>query len=201
MRKLFFSLIFILLFVSSGFSQEITPAGKPLSGKTRFVYQMGIGSFYAAYPPLIKTTTDSMDSGSLIRFPGTIYFQFGSKMTEKLSWNTSLTTGLDSYSDKTGLFQLYSLLLSGGIEFTPFPIDLTMGLDLGYSLLIPNTDLSYSGAVESGSGIGVSAGYIFKGLRFGKPGIIPGIKIKIIHSELFRGSVDQINIYLNLTIQ
>ncbi len=200
MRRFFFSLLIILLFTGPLFSQESGTQGETPSGTKKFYYQFGIGSFYSSYFPLIRTTVESMDAGSLVQFPGTIYFQFGRNMTDKLSWNTGLTTGLDSFSSQTGLFQLYTILLTGGIEFTPFPINLTVGMDLGFSLLIPNTDLSYAGTTEPGSGISLSIGYMFEALKFGKAGIVPGIKVKMIHSELFRGTVNQINIYLNLTI-
>lgn len=167
----------------------------------RYIFQVGIGSAYSFYFPLIETTVDLMDADSLTRMPFSIDLLFGKKLSDTTAWTISLTTGIDSFSDSSDSFQIYTVLLTGGFQYMPFKKGLFLGIDAGVSLLIPDTNLSYIGSTEVGSGVAIDIGYMFDTLKFSKAGIIPGLGIKLIHSEMFRGSVNQICGYMNLGIR
>ncbi|MCD6397566.1 MAG: hypothetical protein J7L71_08495, partial [Spirochaetaceae bacterium] len=123
------------------------------------------------------------------------------KMSETIAWTVALTTGLDIFSASPDSLQIYTINLTGGFQYIPFKTGLTTGINAGFSILIPNTNLSYKGSTEIGSSVSLDLGYTFETLKFSKFGIIPGIEFKFIHSEMFRGSVNQICGYINLGIR
>jgi len=201
MQKFILSLAFILLSFGSVYSQETAKIdiGQPKSSE--YIYQIGLGSAYSFYFFDIQNLLDSMDESSLIRIPFSIDLLFGKKMSETIAWTVSLTTGLDIFSASPDSLQIYTINLTGGFQYIPFITGLTMGINAGFSILIPNTNLSYIGSTEIGSTITIGLGYTFNTLKFSKKGIIPGIEFQFIHSEMFRGSVDQICGYINLGIR
>ncbi len=201
MQRLFFSLLVIFLTIGSVYSQDSSVAEGTPSNSNGFIYQIGIGSAYSFYFPRIETTVDSMDSSSLIRIPFSINFLFGSSLSDVAAWTISLTTGIDRFSASSESLTIYSLLLTGGFQFTPFQKGLILGINGGINLLIPNTDLDYDGDIEFGSGLSLDIAYLFEGMKFGKSGITPGLGIKLIHSELISGRINQICGYINFRIK
>lgn len=200
MQKYVFALLFVLIGLGSVFSQEEEINTVPSESKN-FIFQLGIGSSYSFYFYDIQTVIDSMDESSISRIPFSLDFLFGKKMSNTTAWTVSLNSGIDSFSDSSDSFQLYTVLLSIGFQYIPFQKGLTMGIDAGGSVLIPTTTLSYIEDTEFGSSISINMGYFFNTLKFSKAGIIPGFGIKYIHSEMFRGSVDQVSGYINLGIR
>ena len=201
MQKFILSLAFILISFGSVYSQETAVAEKIPPKTSEYIYQLSLGSAYSFYFPLVNTTIDLMDSSSLNRFPLSLDFLFGKKMSETIAWTVSLTTGMDIFFSSPDTFQLYTLIFTGGFQYIPFKTGLTMGFDAGFSILIPNTNLSYIGNTEIGSTVSLDLGYIFETLKFSKLGIVPGIGLKLIHSEMKHGSADQICGYINLGIR
>jgi len=122
-------------------------------------------------------------------------------MVKKSAWVVSLTAGIDTFSSSPDSFQVYTFFLSGGYQYMPFQKGLIMGIDAGLSMLIPNTELDYIGGIEFGPGISLNIGYSFDSLKFSKKNLIPGLGVKLIHSDMFRGPVDQIFGYINLGIR
>jgi len=199
MQKYIFTLIFILISVNSVFSQE--EINKEPSISNNYIFQLGMGSSYTFYHNDIQTVLDSMDKGSLSRIPFSIDFLFGKQISPTLAWTGTFNSGIDIFSDSSDSFQIYTVLLSVGVQYIPFQKGLTIGLGIGSSLLIPNTTLSYIGNIEFGSTISFDMGYYFETLKFSSVGIIPGLGLKYTHSEMFRGLVDQISGYINLGIR
>jgi len=199
MQKYIFTLIFILISVNSVFSQE--EINKEPSISNNYIFQLGMGSSYTFYHNDIQTVLDSMDKGSLSRIPFSIDFLFGKEISPTTAWTGALNSGIDSFSDSSDSFQIYTILLSVGVQYIPFQKGLTLGLGAGGSIMIPNTTLSYIGSIEFGSTISFDMGYYFETLKFSKAGIIPGIGVKYLHSEMFRGTVDQISGYITLGIR
>ena len=185
----------------SVYSQDSSGGEETPSNSNGFVYQLGIGSVWSFYFPRIETTVDSMDSSSLIRIPFSINFMFSSSLSDSTAWTISLTTSIDRFSASSESLTIYSLLFTGGFQFTPFQKGLILGINGGINLLIPNTDLSYDGKIEYGSGFSLDISYMFEGMKFGKSGITPGLGIKLIHSELISGRVNQICGYMNLRMK
>ena len=201
MRRLIFSLLCICVCVTFVFSENNTESDAASSYSGGFIYQISIGSAYSFYFPLIEKTVELMDADSLIRFPFSLDFLFGKKMSATTAWTVSLTTGVDSFSALSDSLRIYTVLLSGGFQYIPFKKGLILGINAGVSLLIPNTNLSYIGSMEVGSGVALDIGYMFDTLEFSRAGIIPGLGIKLIHSEMFRGPVNQICGYMNFGIR
>ena len=201
MRRLFFSLLFIFLTMGFVYSQDTSVVEETPSNSNGFIYQIGIGSAWSFYFPRIETTVDAMDSASLSRIPFSINFLFGRSLSDGAAWTISLTTSIDSFSASSESLTIYSFLLTGGFQFSPFQKGLILGINGGINLLIPDTDLNYDGDIEFGSGFSLDIGYMFEGMKFGKSGITPGLGIKLIHSELISGSVNQICGYMNLGIR
>ena len=199
MQKFILSIIFILISISFIFSQE-TPTTETDDSKIYF-YQLSLGSSYSFYPHDIQIVLDSMDSGSLSRIPFSIDFLFGKKISSTTAWTGTLNSGIDSFSDSSDSFQVYTILLSVGVQYIPFQKGLTLGLGAGGSIMIPNTTLSYIGNIEFGSSISFDMGYYFEALKFSNLGIIPGLGVKYIHSEMFRGTIDQVSGYITLGIR
>ncbi|MDA3939558.1 MAG: hypothetical protein PF693_09640 [Spirochaetia bacterium] len=199
MRRYIFILIFILISVNFTFSQEeITTS----SGKSEnYFYQLSLGSSYSVYFYDIQTVLDSMDEGTLSRIPLSMDLLFGNKISNTIAWTISLTSSFDSFSSTPDYFQMYNLTMSAGYQYIPFQTGLFMGLNFGINMLIPNTTLDYIGDIEFGSNISFDIGYFFESLKFTKAGIIPGLGLKLGHSEMKRGSVDQISGYINLGIR
>jgi len=200
MRKYIFSLLFVIISLVSVFSQEKEIEIVPAESKG-YIFQLGVGSAYTIYFFDIQTVIDSMDEDSLFRIPFSLDFLFGQKMTDTTSWTVTLNCGIDSFSDSSDSFQLYTVLLSAGFQYNPFRNGITLGMGLGGSILIPTTTLSYLGNTEFGSNISINMGYFFDSLKFSSAGIIPGLGIKFIHSEIKRGTVDQFSGYINLKIR
>jgi hypothetical protein len=167
----------------------------------KYIFQFGLGSGYSFYFPIIDTAVATMDQSSLSRIPMGLELLFGSRMSDYTAWTISLLSGIDIFSSGSDFFQLYSMILSAGFQYNPFKRGLIVGLDAGMSMLIPNTNLSYIGSVEFGSAIVFNLAYAFDMLKFSKLEIVPGLGIKLIHSELFRGSVNLISGYINLAIR
>ncbi len=84
-----------------------------------------MGSSYAFYFYDMQTAIDSMDSNSLSRFPLSLDFLFGKKMSETIAWTTSLTTGIDFFSSSPEYMQLYTIAITGGFQYIPFKTGLT----------------------------------------------------------------------------
>ncbi|MCK5200345.1 MAG: hypothetical protein KAR21_18440, partial [Spirochaetales bacterium] len=156
---------------------------------------------YSFYFPRIETTVDAMDSASLIRIVFSIDFLFGRKLSDLTVCTVALAASMDSFSASSESIKIFSFLLTGGFQFLPFREGLILGINGGINLLIPNTDLSYDGGIEFGSGFAFDIGYLFDGMKFGKSGITPGLGIKLIHSELISGRVNQICGYITLGIR
>lgn len=172
-----------------------------LIDSNKFIYQIGVGSAYSFYFWDIEKVIDLMDAGSLTRSPFSIDLLFGRTMSDTTAWTISLTAGMDSFSASSDSFTIYTLLLTGGFQYIPFQKGWILGIDAGFSLLIPDTNLSYKGDVEVGSSVALDIGYMFNSIKFSKAGIIPGLGIKLIHSEMFRGTVNQICGYMNFRIR
>lgn len=168
---------------------------------TEYIFQLGIGSAYSFYFQDIQNVLDSMDEGSLSRIPFSVDFLFGKKISSTTAWTGILNSGIDSFSDSSDSIQIFTIQLFAGIQYIPFETGLTLGVGAGAALLIPNTTLDYIGNIEFGSTISFDIGYYFETLKFSTKGIIPGLGVKYIHSEIFRGSVDQISGYVNLGIR
>ena len=201
MRELIFSVLCIFLCIFSVFGQDSTEAKVTSSDFSESIYQIGIGSAYSFYFPRIETTVDAMDSTSLNRIPFSIDFLYGRKLSNSTAWTVALTTSIDNFSASSESLQIYSFLLTGGFQYLPFKKGLILGVDAGLTMIIPNTDLSYDGGIEFGSGFAFDIGYLFDGMKFSKAGITPGLGIKLIHSELISGRVNQICGYINLGIR
>ncbi len=201
MRRLFFSLLIVFFAIGSVYSQSSSVVEEIPSNSNEFIYQLGIGSARSFYFPRIKTTVDGMDPASLLRIPFSINFLFGSSLSNSTAWTINLTTGIDHFSASSESITIYSILLTGGLQFIPFRGGLVLGINGGINLLIPNTDLSYDGEIEYGSGFSLDIAYMFEGMKFGGPGITPGLGIKLIHSELISGRVNQICGYINFGIK
>ncbi|MCK5674979.1 MAG: hypothetical protein KAH95_16480 [Spirochaetales bacterium] len=199
MRRYFLSFLLIILCTGFIYSQEEINTASNES--KNYIFQFSIGSAYSFYFPTIESTVDTMDSESLFRFPISMDFLYGKKMSEKSAWVVSLTTGIDIFSSSPDSFQVYTIMLSGGFQYMPFQKGLTLGIDAGLSMLIPNTKLDYIGSVEFGPGISLNIGYLFDTLKLSKKNLIPGLGLKLIHSDMFRGPVDQICGYINLGIR
>ena len=199
MKKFILLIFFILISISFIFSQG-TPTTETDDSKN-FFYQLSLGSSYSFYPHDIQIVLDSMDEGSGSRIPFSLDFLFGKKISPTTAWTGTLNSGIDSFSDSSDSFQIYTILLSFGVQYIPFQKGLTLGLGVGGSIMIPNTTLSYIGNIEFGSTISFDMGYYFEKLKFSKAGIIPGLGVKYIHSEMFRGTVDQISGYITLGIR
>ncbi|MCK5153509.1 MAG: hypothetical protein KAQ93_04055 [Spirochaetales bacterium] len=168
---------------------------------SEYIYQISLGSAYSFYFQDVQTVINSMDEGSLSRIPFSMDLLFGKKMSDSTAWTVSLNSGIDSFTDSSDSFYLYTVLLSVGFQYIPFQKGLTLGVEAGGSILFPNTTLDYVGDIELGSSISIDIGYFFEKLKFTNADIIPGLGIKYIHSEMFRGSVDQISGYINLGIR
>lgn len=167
----------------------------------KYIYQLSIGPSHSFYFKKIQTVIDSMDKGSLSRIPISMDLLFGNKMSESTAWTVSLNGGIDSLTDSSDSFQIFTILFSIGVQYIPFQKGLTFGLNVGGSLLAPNTTLDYKGGIGFGSSISIDVGYFFEQFKFTNAGIVPGLGIKYIHSEIFRGSVDLISGYINLGIR
>ena len=198
MRRYILSFLLIILCTGFIYSQEEI---NTTSSKSNNIYQFSIGYAYSFYFPMIESTVDTMDSGSLFRFPISMNFLYGKKMSNKSAWVVSLTTGIDIFSSSPDSFQVYTIMLSGGYQYMPFQKGLTLGIDAGLSMLIPNTKLDYIGSIEFGPGISINIGYLFDSLKLSKKNLIPGLGLKLIHLDMFRGPVDQIYGYINLGIR
>ncbi len=201
MQKFILTIALILLCFGSVYSQETVKTGIDQPKSSKYIYQIDMGSAYSFYFFDIQNLLDSMDKSSLSRMPFSINFLFGKKMSDTLAWTISLTAGMDIFSAAPDSLQLYTADLTGGFQFIPFTTGLTMGINAGFSVFIPNTNLIYKGSTEIGSLVSLDLGYTFETLKFSKLGIIPGIEFKFIHSEMFRGSVNQICGYINLGIR
>ena len=199
MKRLFFSLLFIFLTIGSVFSQDSPVPEETPSNSNGFIYQLGIGSVWSFYFPRIETTVDAMDSAT--RIPFSIYFLFGSKLSNTTAWTISFTTNIDRFSDLSDSLAIFSFLLTGGFQFSTFKERLILGFNAGINMLIPQTDLNYDGDIEFGSGFSLDISYLFESMKFGKQGITPGLGIKLIHSELISGRVNQICGYINFGIK
>jgi len=200
MRKYVFALFFVLIGLGFVFSQEEEINIVP-SESNNYIFQLGMGSSYSFYHHDIQTVLNSMDKGSLSRIPFCIDFLFGKKISPTTAWTGTFNSGIDSFSDSSDSFQIYTVLLSIGVQYIPFKKGLTLGVGAGGSLLIPNTTLSYVGNLEFGSTISFDIGYFFEALKFTNRGIIPGLGLKYTHSEMSRGIVDQVSGYINLGIR
>ena len=201
MRRLLVPLIFIFFGIGSVYSQDAAVIEETPSNSTGFIYQIGIGSAYSIYFWDIDKVIDLMDEDSLTRSPFDIDLLFGKKMSNTTAWTISLAAGIDSFSASSDSFTIYTMLLAGGFQYLPFQKGLILGINGGISLLIPDTNLDYIGDVELGSGVALDIGYMFDSIKFSKAGIIPGFGIKLIHSEMFRGAVNQICGYVNFGIR
>jgi len=168
---------------------------------SKYFYQLSLGSSYSFYFHDIQIVLDSMDQSTLRRIPFSIDFLFGKKISPTTAWTGTLNSGMDIFLDSSNSFQMYTILLSVGVQYIPFQKGLTLGLGAGFSILIPNTTLNYIGNIGFGSTISFDMGYYFEALKFSKAGIVPGLGIKYIHSEILRGTVDQINGYITLGIR
>ncbi|MEA1910418.1 MAG: hypothetical protein U9N32_01935, partial [Spirochaetota bacterium] len=166
-----------------------------------YFYQLSMGSSYSFYPFDIQKVLDTMDAGSISRIPFNIDLLFGKKISPTTAWTGTLNSGIDSFSDSSDSFTIYTILLAAGVQYIPFQKGLTLGLGIGGSIMIPNTTLSYIGDIEFGSTVSFDIGYYFETLKFSKAGIIPGLGLKYLHSEMLRGSVDQISGYITLGIR
>lgn len=200
MRKIVFSLLFIIIGLVSVFSQEEEVEIIPATSKN-YIFQLGLGPAYSFYFFDAQTVIDSMDEGSLVRIPFSIDFLFGQRMSDTMSWRVSLNSFLDSFFDSSDSFQLYTILLSAGFQYNPFRNGFTLGMGLGGSILIPSTTLSYIGSTEFGSNISINMEYFFDTLKFSSLDLIPGLVIKYVHSEMKRGSVDQLSLCMALKIR
>ena len=201
MQKFILTLAFILLCFGSVYSQETAKTDIDPQKSSEYIYQLSLGPAYSFYFFDIQNLLDFMDESSISRFPFSIDFLFGKKMSDTIAWTISLTTGMDIFSAAPDSLQLYTVGLTGGFQYIPFKTGLTMGINAGFSILIPNTNLSYKGSTEIGSSVSLDLGYTFEKFKFSNLGIIPGIEFKFIHSEMFRGSVNQICGYINLGIR
>lgn len=198
MRRYILSFLLIILCTGFIFSQEEINSE---SSESNNIFQFSLGSAYSFYFPMINSTVDTMGNGSLFRFPISMDFLYGKKMSNKSAWLVSLTTGIDIFISSPDSFQVYTFYLSGGYQYKPFQKGLTLGIDAGLSMLIPITKLDYIGSIELGPGISLNIGYMFDSLRLTKKNLIPGLGVKLIHSDMFRGPVDQICAYVNLGIR
>jgi len=201
MQKFILTLVFILLCFGSVYSQETTKSNIDQQKSSEYIYQIGLGPTYSFYFFDLQNLLDSMDESSLSRIPFSINFLFGKKMSETIAWTVAMTTGMDIFSASPDSLQIYAIDITGGFQYIPFITGLTIGINAGFSILIPNTNLSYKGSTEMGSSVSLDLGYTFETLKFSKLGIVPGIEFQFIHSEMFRGSVNQICGYINLGIR
>lgn len=201
MRRFFFFLLFISLSLVSVYSQNTDVSEEAPVNVNKKFYQIGVGSAYSFYFWDIEKVIDLMDKGSLTRAPFSINLLFGRTMSKTTAWTISLTAGIDTFSASSDSFTINTMLLAGGFQYMPYQQKgLILGIDAGVLLLIPDTNLSYKGAVEVGSSVALDIGYMFNSIKFSKAGIIPGLGIKLIHSEMFRGTINQICGYINFRI-
>jgi len=78
MRRYFLSFLLIILCTGFIYSQEeINTASSEFNN----IFQFSIGSGYSFYFPIIDSAVDTMDSGSLVRFPVSLDFLYGKKIS------------------------------------------------------------------------------------------------------------------------
>ncbi|MCD6395938.1 MAG: hypothetical protein J7L71_00225, partial [Spirochaetaceae bacterium] len=151
MQKFILTLALILLCFGSVYSQETAKTDIDQPNSSKYIYQLSLGSAYSFYFFDIQNLLDSMDESSLSRMPFSINFLFGKKMADSIAWTISLTAGMDLFSAASDSLQLYTVGLTGGFQYIPFKTGLTTGINAGFSILIPNTNLNYKGSTEIGS--------------------------------------------------
>ena len=201
MRRYILTFLLIILSVNFIFSEEETNISDTVPESNKYISQLSLGSAYSSYFFLMDKALDSMDEGSLTRTPISIDFLFGKKISPTTAWTGTLNSGVDIFSDSSDSFQIYTIQLFAGVQYIPFKKGLNIGVSAGVTILIPNTTIEYIGTTEIGSSVSIDIGYFFEALKFTKIGIIPGLGVKYIHSEMFRGTVDQICGYINLGIR
>ena len=200
-RRYILSILLIILSVNFIFSQEEKNISETVPESNEYIFQLSLGPSYTFYFYDIQNVLDSMEEGSLIRIPISIDFLFGKKTSPTTAWTVNLNNGMDSFSDSSDSFQIYTIQLITGVQYIPFKKGLNISLSGGVAILIPNTTIDYIGNVEIGATIVFDIGYFFETLKFTNAGIIPGLGVKYVHSEMFRGTVGQVIGYINLGIR
>ena len=201
MRRNILSILLIIFSVNFIFSQEEANISDTVPDSNEYIFQLSFGPSYSFYFYNIQLVIDSMDEGSPIRIPFSIDFLFAKKMSKSTAWTVSLNSGLDFFFSSSDSFQVYTMFLNGGFQYIPPINGLSLGLAAGISMLIPNTNLTYIGSLEFGSGVSLNINYSLYSLKFSKAGLIPGLGLKLIHLEMVHGPINQICGYMSLRLR